>query len=169
MKPHASAFPAPAPGSVQTPAPGTANGPSVGSVCAAEVILDWDELAPPALADLVEIIERHRVVSAADVLGFIHGKLADLRAVCPGYVSFAVDGIQLSDGSPVVSKFRVYSAVTSSFEGGDPDELIRRLAVEAGGRKEAELLRHQAEELLERARQLEEGQSQLKKQSPLMG
>jgi len=139
------------------------------SLAAAAAILDWDELAPPTLEEMAAIIERHRAVSAEDVMGFVRGKLAELRAVCPGYVSFAVDGLQLDGGSPVVSRFRVYSAVTRSFEGTDPDELIRRLAGEARGGSEAELLRNQAAELLGRARLLEAGQSKQKKPFPTEG
>lgn len=122
--------------------------------------MEWSSLSMPTLKDLAEIIGRHRHVSAEDVVGFIKRKLSELREVCPEYISFTVDAIQLNAAAPVYSKFRVYSAVTNAFEGSDPDDLIRQLAQEASGRTEAEMLRSQAAELLDRASLLETKQSQ---------
>ncbi|GAA5120418.1 hypothetical protein JIN84_05545 [Luteolibacter yonseiensis] len=125
------------------------------SLTAAAEIMDWDGLSMPTLEELAGIIGKHRAVAADDVLGFSRRKLAELREVCPEYISFAMDVLQLHAGAPVHAKFRVYSAVTGAFEGDDPDALIRLLAEDARGRTEAETLRRQAAELLERARLLD--------------
>lgn len=128
--------------------------PTPAALSAAEEIYNWEGLSMPLVRELAEIIDRHmaaKPVTAEDVTAFVKLKLSEMRAVCPGYITFTVDAVQLNGEAPVYSKFRAYSANTPSFEGSDPDEIIQKLIKEADGRSESDMLRKQAADLLEKA------------------
>lgn len=131
--------------------------PTPAAQAAAEEIIAYPFTLEKKLM-MARIIDRHtapKAVTAEDVAAFIQGKISELRAICPDYISFAYDAIQLNGDSPVVSKFRVYTKNTSAFEGADPDILIRQVAAALEEKGESYQLRQQAADLLARANELD--------------